>query len=383
MTRRTPLLLCAALLAVACKPKVVDLPICPEMVAAGAADESQTRELPIDVWFSILIRGFDRTGMDPGDEARECSNQPIAVTWPQEMATDPRASARKLPRDARTADDLTFSDGEEGEILVWARIEELENGDALGPVGLARWIARGLEVRGIGTIQAPAERVRMRLEPYGEIRMLVLESETCPKDQADAAVPCPREVQIMPLENQRFVSAHMFENDKDMGPARFLLVDDREEPLKDGWVRKYDAPAPPRVRRSHRRRPREHLDQGLRPQERRDPLRGAHRRPGAARAHLQGRQDPDDPERVGPRRQGEDRDPHRINRRCRDARARGRTSSAPRFFVHATSRPEANLGPAFKPSSGPEGREVSRRRSPARHRRGSDGRRPSGSAGRS
>lgn len=239
MTRRSPLLLGAALLGLACKPKVVDLPICPEMVAAGAADESQTRELPIDVWFSILIRGFDRTGMDPGDEARECSNQPIAVTWPQEMATDPRASARKLPRDARTADDLTFSDGEEGEILVWARVEELENGDALGPVGLARWIARGLEIRGIGSIQAPAQRVRMRLEPYGEIRMLVLESETCPKEQTDAAVPCPREVQVMPLENQRFVSAHMFENDKDMGPARFLLVDDREEPLKDGWVRKY------------------------------------------------------------------------------------------------------------------------------------------------
>ena len=124
-------------------------------------------------------------------------------------------------------------------MLVWARVDELESGDALGPVGLARFIARGLEIRGIGSVQAPSQRVRMRLEPYGEIRMLVLESETCPKEPTDEAIPCPREVQVIPLENQRFVSAHIFEGEQDRGPARFLLVDHREEPLKDGWVRKY------------------------------------------------------------------------------------------------------------------------------------------------
>jgi len=228
----------ALLVLTACKPKVTDLPICPEMVAAGKADESQTRELPIDVWFAILIRGFDRAAMDSGDEPRECSNQPIAVSWPEELATDPRASARKLPREARTADDLTFSDTEEGDILVWARIDALENGDAIGPVGLARWIDRGLEIRGIGSLQAPAQRVRMRLEAYGEIRMLVVESESCPKETPEG--PCPREIQILPLEEQRFVGAHMLENGKDVGPARFLLVDDHEEPLKDGWTRRYD-----------------------------------------------------------------------------------------------------------------------------------------------
>jgi hypothetical protein len=228
----------AVALALACKPKVVDLPICPEMVAASAADEAQTRELPVDVWYAILVRGFNRSAMDAGDEPRECSNQPIAVAWPQEMATDPRASARKLDRSARTADDITFSDAAEGEILVWARIDALENGDGLGPIALARWVARGVEIRGIGSLQAPAQRVRMRLEPLGEdVRMLVVESETCPKDQPEAA--CPREVQVLPLENQRFVSAHMIESGKDVGPARFLLVDAHEEPLKDGWIRKY------------------------------------------------------------------------------------------------------------------------------------------------
>lgn len=239
MTRT--LLSIGALVALAsCKPKVTDLPICPEMVAAGQADESKTRELPIDVWFSILIRGFNRSAMDAGEEPRECSNRPIAVAWPEAMATDPRASARKLPRSARTADDLTFSDTPDGEILVWARIDSLENGDALGPVGLARWIERGLEVRGVGSLQAPADRVRMRLEPYGEIRMLVVESESCPKDQTlPEGEACPREIQVLPLEDQRFVGAHMIENGNDVGPARFLMLDDHEETLKDGWIRKY------------------------------------------------------------------------------------------------------------------------------------------------
>lgn len=232
-------LLAALALAGACKPKgQTDLPICPAMVAAGKATESEARQLPIDVWYSILVKGFDRSAMDAGDEPRECSNQPVVVEWPQEMATDPRASARKLPRDKRTDADVSFSDVADGEVLVWARVDALENGDGLGPVALARWIAGGVEIRGIGSLQAPAQRVRMRLEPVGEIRMLVVESETCPKDQPDAAV-CPREVQVLPLENQRFVSAHMIEKDVDRGPARFLLVDDREEPLKDGWVRKY------------------------------------------------------------------------------------------------------------------------------------------------
>lgn len=228
-----------ATVAIGCKPKkTTDLPICPEMVAAGKADEAQTRQLPIDVWYAVLLKGFDRTGMDAGEEPRECSNQPVAVNWPQELATDPRASARKLPRERRTDADISFSDVDESNLLVWARVDALENGDGLGPIALARWIDRGLEIRGIGSLQAPSQRVRMRLEPIADdLQMLVVESETCPKDQPEAA--CPREVQVLPLENQRFIGAHMIENGKDMGPARFLLVDTADEPLKDGWVRTY------------------------------------------------------------------------------------------------------------------------------------------------
>lgn len=220
-----------------CKPKVRDLPICPEMVAADRASEAETQQLPTDVWFSVLVRNFNRTAMEAPEEPRECSGQKIEVAWPDALKEDPRAAARKLDRRRRTEADITFTQTEDG-VLVWARIEDLGNGDAIGPVALVRWIERGLEVRGIGTVQAPAQRARLRLETLSdESRVLVLESETCPEDQKAA---CAREVQLLPLVEQRFVSAPLVEDGVDAGPARFLLTDHFEEPLKDGWIRKYE-----------------------------------------------------------------------------------------------------------------------------------------------
>lgn len=221
-----------------CKPKVRDLPICPEMVAAGRASEADTQTLPVDVWYSVLVRNFNRTAMQAPEEPRECSGQKIEVNWPESLKEDPRAAARKLDPRALTDGDISFTQTEDGDLLVWARILELGNGDAVGPVGLVRWVARGLEVRGIGTVQAPAQRARLRLETLSdESQVLVLESETCPEDQKGT---CAREVQLLPLVDQRFVSAPLVEDGVDSGPARFLLTDHFDEPLKDGWIRRYE-----------------------------------------------------------------------------------------------------------------------------------------------
>lgn len=221
-----------------CKQKVRDLPICPEMVAAGRASEADTQALPIDVWFSVLVRNFNRMSMEPPEEPRECSGQRIEVSWPESLKEDPRAAARKLDRRALGEGDITFTQTEDGELLVWARIQDLGNGDAIGPVGLVRWVERGLEIRGIGSVQAPAQRARLRLELLSdESRVLVLESETCPEDQKGE---CAREVQLLPLVEQRFVSAPLVEDGVDAGPARFILTDHFEEPLKDGWIRRYE-----------------------------------------------------------------------------------------------------------------------------------------------
>ena len=238
MLRSTWAPLMLALLA-GCKPKVRDLPICPEMVAAGRATEAESQTLPIDVWFSVLIRSFDRTAMEAPEDARECSGRPVEVTWPPALQEDPRAAARKLDRRRLSEADISFSQSGEGTMLVWARIVDLGNGDAIGPVALIRWVPRGLEVRGIGSVQAPAQRVRMRLEALGEdAQVLVLESETCPPEGQPGQ--CVREAQLLPLVEQRFISAPLVEDGVDTGPARFQLTDQFEEPLKDGWTRRYE-----------------------------------------------------------------------------------------------------------------------------------------------
>lgn len=227
----------AALLLIACKPKVRDLPVCPAMVAAERANESESRVLPVDVWFSVLVKNFNRTAMAPPEEPRECSGRPIEVTWPEQLKEDPRATARKLDPRPRTDADITLAQTEDGAVLAWARVQELSNGDAVGPVALVRWVEKGLEVRGIGTVQAPPGRAKLRLEPLGEdAQVLVVDSETCPEDQKG---PCSREVQLLPLVEQRFIGAPLLEDGVDVGPARFVMGDSFEESLKDGWTRKY------------------------------------------------------------------------------------------------------------------------------------------------
>jgi hypothetical protein len=225
----------ALLIALGCRPAASEPPICPAMVSAGGAPEART--LPADVWFSLLVQRFDRVTMDVEDPPRECSGQPIAVTWPDALQDDPRARARRMERRARTDADVSVAELASGELLVWARLDDLDNGDAVGPVALVRWIARGVEVRAVGSAQAPARGVKLRLEPLGAAQVLVLESEAC---RGEDGRDCQREAQLLPLVGPRFVGAHLFEADRDVGPARFLLDDRREEPLADGWVRRHE-----------------------------------------------------------------------------------------------------------------------------------------------
>ena len=104
-------MLCAVMLTaggagVGCRPKERSLSICPKMVATGKATESVTRDLPIDVWFSLVLRGFNRTAMDPGDEPRECSGQPVAVSWPTAMSGRRTPAPPQAPAPRRA--DRTF-----------------------------------------------------------------------------------------------------------------------------------------------------------------------------------------------------------------------------------------------------------------------------------
>ncbi len=215
------------------------MPVCPAtLVSSERASEADTRMLPPALWLSLLVRGFDRAAQAAPEQPRECSNQRIAIEWPDEQsaAADPRSAAKKLPRRPLTDADLTFGEGPDGQILVWARIEHFDDGTAIGPVALARWVERGVEIRGIGTLWAPQRRARLRIEPLGEdAQLLVADGERCTSEDLRS---CSHEIYLLPLVEQRFMQASLVEEDGASGPARVTTFERRDTPQPDGWIRR-------------------------------------------------------------------------------------------------------------------------------------------------
>lgn len=209
------------LLLLACRPvESTDLPVCPaQLVAADHAAEADTRQLPADVWLGILVPGFDRVTHTIPDAPKDCARTPLV---PPDHTLPPRPL---------TADDLAFGTGAQDpnappELLVWAKLLKTEEGRAYGPVALIRWSDRGLEVRGIGALHAPARRVRLRLERLADDqRLLIAEGEACP---ADLAPPCPREAVLMPLRAQKFLPLELVEGTHPPRDAR-LRLDERHD----------------------------------------------------------------------------------------------------------------------------------------------------------
>ncbi|HFE44526.1 MAG TPA: hypothetical protein ENJ18_03385 [Nannocystis exedens] len=226
----------------ACRPK--DPPICAADVASDRAEEADTRELEVEVWYDVLLRGVTRRPLAVPEEATGCQHVPVAIRLSEELAAvDPRAAATKLPRHALGEADITFGDATlASDQLVWARIDAFDDGTAIGVIALARWHEKGLEIRGIGTLRAPATRVSLRLEEFGDegseegIReVLVVTGEACRPGQVGA---CQREVYLMPLVDQHFVQAGLIEAGAPAGPARVVLRAVDEAELSDGWLRR-------------------------------------------------------------------------------------------------------------------------------------------------
>ncbi len=228
-------LLSLALPLLACHPVLPEdnLPICPALVTADRAAEADTRVLPPDLWLALLAPGFDRkTGLVPTD-ARDCSQRPIFGDL------EPA-----LPDRPRTPDDLSFGTSSDGALLVWARLADYPDGTARGPVVLARWVAQGLEIRGVGSLRAPARRVRLRLEHVAAHPLLIAEGESCPPCAADTCpesqVPCPREAVLLPLVDQRFLGADIIEGEHPPRPARLRLDDRHDLARADGSTRRLE-----------------------------------------------------------------------------------------------------------------------------------------------
>jgi hypothetical protein len=162
------------------------------------------------------------------------------------MAASVHPDAAALPRRALSEADLTFAEAPDGQLLVWARLDHFDDGTARGPIALVRWVDQGVQVRGIGTLWAPARRPRLRLEPFGEEdALLIADGERCSPADPNA---CTRELHLLPLIDQRFVQAPMLEDGADVGPAHITRDERSAVALPDGWVRRADVQRHVKVR---------------------------------------------------------------------------------------------------------------------------------------
>jgi len=243
--RLTPSSATLLVLVLACKPKG-EPAICPAEVAAAVADEADTRELPTWVWFQRLVPRIKLPKIIPPEEARYCAGLPERPK--ESLAADPRSMATRLPQRPLTDADLTFAEGPNGSLLIWARIFFYDDGSAEGPVALARWVDRGVEIRGLGNLWMPHQRPRLRIEPLGDDgHVLIADAVVCP-DKPDDSTPCGRELHVMPLIEQRFRHAELVVDGQLEGPARVLTFERLDAPLEDGWVRRSEIRRSLRVR---------------------------------------------------------------------------------------------------------------------------------------
>jgi len=232
--------------ALACKPKG-EPAICPAEIAAERADEDDTRELPTWVWFQRLIPRIKLPELLPPEVPRYCA--PTHERSEASLAADPRSAATRLPLRPLTDADLTFAEGPDGSLLVWARIFFYDDGSAEGPVALARWVDRGIEFRGLGTLWMPHRQPRLRIEPFGDDdHVLIADAVVCPADKPNDSAPCGRELHVMPLIDQRFKHAELVVDGQLEGPARILTFERLDDPLGDGWVRRSEIRRSLRVR---------------------------------------------------------------------------------------------------------------------------------------
>ncbi len=235
MKRLLPL----ASLLLACKPEArTELTVCPAFEVAGdEAVESQQGQLPPEIWFQLLLRNYNRKTGLVAAPVKDCSGTLVETAAAPDTASCLAADlgGAALPERPLVPEDLVITPLDDGGQLVWVKARHFDDGDALGPVAITEWTKRGITVRSIGTLRAHANRARMRLEPMGTDKVLVVESEVCPPDDPKR---CERVMRLVPATGDRFDERPLvLEDGSCVGPAEFMLHAITEVNQPSGQIR--------------------------------------------------------------------------------------------------------------------------------------------------
>ena len=211
----------AAVLVLGCGGKATtpaEQPLCRITTSIAGNKPLADRSLPAPFWFSLLVRGYTSTGAI-ARPSRDCEGELAA--WPADACA---ADAKVTPLEPEPLGDrdLVVSHLGDGRRLVWAQTDHFTNGEAVGPVALAVFDARGVSVTTLGVLRAYGSRAQLRLERLGEGTILVAEGEAC-ADERDART-CVRGIRLVPVGKRRFVPLDLSDQGgRCMGRAFFPL----------------------------------------------------------------------------------------------------------------------------------------------------------------
>lgn len=213
--------------------------LCASEVEGGEAVETQSNEVPPDVWFALILKSYNVKTHEPARPARDCTNKPLVVEDEAVSSCIQHTALALPPRPLDGEKDLEIIALDEGKALVWVRTDYFEDGDALGPIAIAEYRKNGLAIRALGALRANPNRVRMRLEPMGEATVLVVESMVCPPDDPSK---CARVMRLVPRDGDRFVERPLYDEKTNacLGAATFPLSRVEEIKRDDGTIRRFE-----------------------------------------------------------------------------------------------------------------------------------------------
>ncbi|MEM7158113.1 MAG: hypothetical protein AAF799_35050 [Myxococcota bacterium] len=243
MRLQTAALLGMGLLApLGCK-KTVDgpMPVCASEVEGGEAEETQSQNVPPEVWFALILKSFNAKTGEAARPLKDCTGKPLEIEDEvvASCITPENPSPVLDPRALDGEKDLEITGLDDGKALVWARTDYFEDGDALGPIAIAEFRPNGIAIRAIGALRANPNRVRMRLEPMGETTVLVVDSMVC---EPDDPKKCARVMRLVPMNGNRFTERPLIDDDTEacLGAATFPLSRESEMKRDGGIIRRFE-----------------------------------------------------------------------------------------------------------------------------------------------
>lgn len=215
------------------------MPLCVSQVAGDQAQEVAAGDIPPEIWFSIVLRGYDRASGELRRPVNNCMNRAVEPSFDETYRSClDKGRTQELPARPLTEEDLVIAETSDGRQLIWVMTHHFENGEAMGPIALATWTERGVAINSMGTLRTFAERANLRLEPFGSAEVLVVESRVCDPDHPKK---CERVVRMMPHLHRTFEDVPLVdETGQCLGPAAFRLSREKMVRTPDGVDRSFE-----------------------------------------------------------------------------------------------------------------------------------------------